>query len=183
MNDLYSFFLQRRNTRPMHKWHHYFEVYERHFGRFAHANPAVLEIGVGGGGTLEMWREYFGKGARMLRHRHRSGRQEQRRHRHQGLHRRPGRPHLPARGAPRGRRAGHHHRRRRAPGQPADHQLRGAVPGAERERRVSGGGHPHRIVGRRLQRPPGRAEHPDLRHRALHATDGMVGPARETFAS
>ena len=65
MNDLYSFFLQRRNTRPMHKWHHYFEVYERHFGRFRHTSPAVLEIGVGGGGTLEMWRGYFGAGARI----------------------------------------------------------------------------------------------------------------------
>ena len=63
MNDLYSFFLQRRNTRPMHKWHHYFEVYERHFGRFRHTNPAVLEIGVQGGGSLEMWREYFGEAA------------------------------------------------------------------------------------------------------------------------
>src|ERR1039458_8610805 len=65
MNDIYSFFLQRRNTRPMHKWHHYFEVYERHFERFRYANPAMLEIGVGGGGALEMWREYFGEGARI----------------------------------------------------------------------------------------------------------------------
>jgi hypothetical protein len=65
MNDLYSFFLQRRNTRPMHKWHHYFEVYERHFGRLRHARPAVLEIGVQGGGSLEMWRDYFGEDARL----------------------------------------------------------------------------------------------------------------------
>ena len=65
MNDLYSFFVQRRNTRPMHKWHHYFEVYERHFGRFRHASPTVLEIGVQGGGGLEMWRAYFGDAARI----------------------------------------------------------------------------------------------------------------------
>jgi hypothetical protein len=65
MNDLYSFFVQRRNTRPMHKWHHYFEFYERHFGPFRHRNPTVLEIGVQDGGSLEMWRAYFGEGARI----------------------------------------------------------------------------------------------------------------------
>lgn len=65
MNDLYSFFVQRRNTRPMHKWHHYFEIYERHFARFRHSRPSVLEIGVQGGGSLEMWREYFGEDARI----------------------------------------------------------------------------------------------------------------------
>jgi hypothetical protein len=63
MHDLYAFFQQRRNTRPMHKWHHYFEVYERHFGRFRQTNPTMLEIGVQGGGSLEMWRSYFGHGA------------------------------------------------------------------------------------------------------------------------
>ena len=28
MNDLYSFHTQHRNTRVMHKWDHYFQVYE-----------------------------------------------------------------------------------------------------------------------------------------------------------
>jgi hypothetical protein len=65
MNDLFSFFVQRRNTRPIHKWHHYFEVYERYFARFRHTNPTVLEIGVQGGGSIEMWREYFGSAARL----------------------------------------------------------------------------------------------------------------------
>ncbi len=65
MNDLYSFFAQRRATRSMHKWHHYFEIYERHFARFRHTRPSVLEIGVQGGGSLEMWRAYFGADARI----------------------------------------------------------------------------------------------------------------------
>jgi 23S rRNA U2552 (ribose-2'-O)-methylase RlmE/FtsJ len=65
MNDLYSFFVQRRNTRPMHRWHHYFEVYERLFAPLRNANATVLEIGVQGGGSLEMWRSYFGDGARI----------------------------------------------------------------------------------------------------------------------
>jgi hypothetical protein len=65
MNDLYSFFVQRRSTRPMHKWHHYFEIYERYFAPMRHRNPTILEIGVQDGGSLEMWRAYFGDGARI----------------------------------------------------------------------------------------------------------------------
>jgi cephalosporin hydroxylase len=63
MNDLYSFFVQRRAKRPMHKWHHYFDVYERHFAPMRHRNPTILEIGVQDGGSLEMWRSYFGDAA------------------------------------------------------------------------------------------------------------------------
>jgi hypothetical protein len=65
MTDLYAFFVQRRTNRPMHKWHHYFEVYERHFGRLRHSTPTVIEIGVQGGGSLAMWRDYFGPAARI----------------------------------------------------------------------------------------------------------------------
>ncbi|GAA2848041.1 hypothetical protein GCM10010836_48650 [Aminobacter aminovorans] len=43
-----------------HKWLHYFEIYERHFQRFRGQNAVVLEIGVGSGGSLQMWRDYFG---------------------------------------------------------------------------------------------------------------------------
>ena len=65
MNDLYSFFVQRRNTRPMHRWHHYFEVYERLFAGYRNTNATLLEIGVQGGGSLEMWRDYLGDTARI----------------------------------------------------------------------------------------------------------------------
>ena len=66
MNDLYSFFVQGRNQRRIDKWHHYFEVYERHLPRLRAANPAMLEIGVQQGGSLEMWRQYFGGSARIF---------------------------------------------------------------------------------------------------------------------
>ena len=70
MNDLYAFFQQGCHQRRIDKWHHYFEIYERHFARLrpsgdAPASPAVLEIGVQGGGSLEMWRQYFGGSARI----------------------------------------------------------------------------------------------------------------------
>ena len=63
MNDLYAFFQQGRNQRRIDKWHHYFEIYERHLARLRPANPTLLEIGVQGGGSLEMWRQYFGHAA------------------------------------------------------------------------------------------------------------------------
>ena len=45
------------------KWHHYFEVYERHLERFREQPVRVLEIGVQNGGSLQMWRRYLGKEA------------------------------------------------------------------------------------------------------------------------
>jgi hypothetical protein len=47
----------------VHKWHHYLPIYERYFGPWRHrpAQPLrFLEIGVSGGGSLAMWRRYFG---------------------------------------------------------------------------------------------------------------------------
>ena len=63
MNDLYAFFQQGRNQRRIDKWHHYFEIYERHLARIRPSSPTMLEIGVQGGGSLEMWRQYFGGSA------------------------------------------------------------------------------------------------------------------------
>ena len=52
MNDLYSFYAQHRNTRVMHKWEHYFEIYERFLSPIRHTRPVVLEIGVQLGGSV-----------------------------------------------------------------------------------------------------------------------------------
>lgn len=52
--------------RSIDKWHHYFEIYHRHFQRFRGRSPVVVEIGVFHGGSLQMWREYFGAGARVV---------------------------------------------------------------------------------------------------------------------
>ena len=50
----------------MNKWLHYFDVYERHFAPFRHKAPTVLEIGIFHGGSLQMWREYFGRRATIV---------------------------------------------------------------------------------------------------------------------
>jgi hypothetical protein len=64
-NPLADYFLDNPG-RLIHKWHHYFEIYHRHFQRFRGASPVVLEIGVQHGGSLQMWREYFGAGASIV---------------------------------------------------------------------------------------------------------------------
>jgi len=52
--------------RLIYKWQGYFEIYHRHFAQFRGRSPVVLEIGVFHGGSLQMWRDYFGPGARIV---------------------------------------------------------------------------------------------------------------------
>lgn len=65
MNELRQFF-ENHKGRLIHKWIHYFEIYERHFERFRGKAPCILEIGVSHGGSLQMWRDYFGPEARIM---------------------------------------------------------------------------------------------------------------------
>jgi len=50
------------------KWHHYLEIYERHFEplRQRERPLRILELGVSRGGSLEIWRKYFGPHARIV---------------------------------------------------------------------------------------------------------------------
>jgi hypothetical protein len=64
-NPLEEYFFNNPG-RLIHKWHHYFEIYHRHFERFRGRAPVVVEIGVFHGGSLQMWRDYFGKGAQIV---------------------------------------------------------------------------------------------------------------------
>ena len=43
------------------KWSGYFDVYEKHLSKFIGKSPRILEIGVLGGGSIEMWQKYFGE--------------------------------------------------------------------------------------------------------------------------
>jgi cephalosporin hydroxylase len=52
--------------KKLSKWMHYFDIYERHFEKFRGKNPTVLEIGVFGGGSLAMWKGYFGAGCKII---------------------------------------------------------------------------------------------------------------------
>jgi len=49
--------------RVIDKWAHYLRVYDQHLNRFRDSEVRVLEIGVSKGGSLELWRKYFGNRA------------------------------------------------------------------------------------------------------------------------
>jgi cephalosporin hydroxylase len=65
MNDLERYF-QNNPGNLIHKWLHYFEVYERHFARFRQQPITLVEFGVFHGGSLQMWKHYFGPHARII---------------------------------------------------------------------------------------------------------------------
>jgi methyltransferase family protein len=46
--------------RRVHKWVHYLDIYHRHLERFRGQPVTVMEFGVSHGGSLQLWREYFG---------------------------------------------------------------------------------------------------------------------------
>ena len=50
----------------IHKWHHYFDIYERYLAPLRGEPIRLLEIGVFKGGSLRMWREYFGPRATIM---------------------------------------------------------------------------------------------------------------------
>jgi hypothetical protein len=52
--------------RRVDKWYHYFEIYDRHFSRFRGEPIRVLEIGVDHGGSLQLWKQYFGAYAQIV---------------------------------------------------------------------------------------------------------------------
>ncbi len=63
--SLWSEFLTH-NGRIVHKWKHYFPIYETHFRRYINRPVRVIEIGCGEGGSLQMWKRYFGPNAMIL---------------------------------------------------------------------------------------------------------------------
>lgn len=65
MNDLEKYFYSN-DKRKIHKFAHYFDIYERHFARFRGKEITIVEIGVDGGGSLQMWKHYFGDKAKII---------------------------------------------------------------------------------------------------------------------
>lgn len=59
-NDLRQFCEARKVGAGIWKWSHYLDIYDQFLRRFRNADPHVMEIGVLGGGSLDMWRNYFG---------------------------------------------------------------------------------------------------------------------------
>ena len=58
MNQLEHFF-KNEDHRMIHKWNHYFEIYDRHLQHLKGKKINILEIGISHGGSLQMWEYYF----------------------------------------------------------------------------------------------------------------------------
>src|SRR3954471_20826806 len=44
----------------IHKWDHYFDIYEKYFSKYVGQQINILEIGISHGGSLQLWKKYFG---------------------------------------------------------------------------------------------------------------------------
>lgn len=64
-NPLARYFVAHTAGAGMHKWIHYLDIYHRHLHRFVGTEVNVLEIGIASGGSLGMWKEYFGPRSRI----------------------------------------------------------------------------------------------------------------------
>ena len=64
-NDLRTYF-EDGDHRLIHKWMHFFEIYDRHFEKFRDTDANALELGVYHGGSLQMWKHYFGPRAKIF---------------------------------------------------------------------------------------------------------------------
>lgn len=59
MKSLREIFDQH-DKRLIHKYEHYIEIYEEYFSKYRNTNVSILEIGLSQGGSIDMWKEYFG---------------------------------------------------------------------------------------------------------------------------
>lgn len=64
-NPIQEYFYSNQK-KIIHKWNHYFEIYHHHFQRFIGKKCILIEIGVGQGGSLQMWKSYLGEHARII---------------------------------------------------------------------------------------------------------------------
>ena len=64
-NPLTEYFLAN-DGRLIFKWMHYFDIYHRHFQQFRNKPVTIVEFGVWHGGSLQMWKSYFGPEARIV---------------------------------------------------------------------------------------------------------------------
>jgi hypothetical protein len=65
-SDLSNYFDTHDTGPGIVKWLHYFPIYERYFQKFRGRPVTIVEIGVYSGGSLRMWREYFGEQAEIF---------------------------------------------------------------------------------------------------------------------
>lgn len=65
MKSLIEIF-NNHEDKPVTKWSHYLEIYERHLCKFVGKQIKILEIGVEYGGSLQLWKKYFGENCEII---------------------------------------------------------------------------------------------------------------------
>lgn len=58
-------YFENNTSNAIHKWLHYFDIYDFWFKKYKNQPVVILEIGVYQGGSLNMWRDYFGEKAQI----------------------------------------------------------------------------------------------------------------------
>lgn len=64
MKNLKKFF--KSSPKYSIKWSNYFEIYQNLFKKFVNKKIILVEVGIGNGGSLFMWRNFFGKKAKII---------------------------------------------------------------------------------------------------------------------
>ena len=62
----YRELFEAHDGRVARKWDHYFEIYDAYLTKLRGQPVTMMEIGVGDGGSLELWRKYLGPDARLV---------------------------------------------------------------------------------------------------------------------
>jgi len=66
LNNLHLYDLYKKSPLESHKWESYFYIYEEIFNEHKGKDITFVEVGVHNGGSLFMWKEYFGKNSRIV---------------------------------------------------------------------------------------------------------------------
>ena len=64
-NDPMSEIFYKHKGRQISKWTQYIPLYHRHFSKFRGKDINIMEIGLAAGGSLQLWRKYFGPKAKI----------------------------------------------------------------------------------------------------------------------
>jgi hypothetical protein len=64
--NYFAEYLLRTDHRAVTKWKHYFDIYTRELGHLRNKDITFLEIGVYRGGSIPMWKGYFGSGSKLV---------------------------------------------------------------------------------------------------------------------
>lgn len=66
MNNTLRPIFESHSGRLIHKVDHYIEIYETYFSKYIDKEVIILEIGIAHGGSLQMWKKYFGNKAKIF---------------------------------------------------------------------------------------------------------------------